>query len=808
MSPRDMPSRRSARSAWLDTSLEATERAALLLAELTIGEKIAQISCYFPRDIAETTDFGDRHPHGVGVVSTLETRSATSLEEVIAFQNRVQRDAMSRSGHGIPAIFHMEGMCGGYLPGATSFPSGLARGAGWNPELEQRIGAIVSRQERAVGVTHTFAPVLDVSRDPRMGRHGESYGEDPVLVAALGAAYTHGVQSDSTDELRSEAVAKHFVGSHHVDGGIHGAEVNAPDRLLLEQYAKPFQAAITNAGLRGVMPAYNSVGGHPASSSRWLLTSVLKEQMGFDGLVVSDYGAIGNLHSVQHVAASNAHAGLAALRAGMDVEQHWPVGFAAELGEWFDSGRADVALLDRAVLSALSAKFRMGLFEAPFADRESDAVAAFETDADRAVTLQSARESLVLLQNDGTLPLQRPHRIVVIGCHANSARYFFGGYTHYSMAEGKLAARSSMAGLVTGAADENVSESTIPGTKIEASDREEYELLLQRQKPGIRTLLDELRARLPDSDVEWAKGFPIAGDDASGHEEAIELARSADVVVLTLGGKHGTSSIASMGEGIDATDINLPPCQDQLIVKLSELGVPLVGIHLDGRPISSDAADRHLDAILEAWSPSEAGAEAIVDVLTGTFPPSGRLPVSVARNAGQVPVTYNHTNGSNWHQGGSIGFPDYVDNPHTPRYPFGHGLTYTSFDYSDLRAERDDDADEAFRITFTLTNAGDRAGVEIVQLYVRDLYASMTRPVKELAGFRRVGLEPGESAAVTFRLAADQLAFLDEQMEWRIEPGNIEIMIGASSADIRLRTTIAIQTDVVIDGSSRSFWAS
>lgn len=176
--------------------------------------------------------------------------------------------------------------------------------------------------------------------------------------------------------------------------------------------------------------------------------------------------------------------------------------------------------------------------------------------------------------------------------------------------------------------------------------------------------------------------------------------------MLTLGGKHGTSSIASMGEGIDATDINLPPCQDQLIVKLSELGVPLVGIHLDGRPISSDAADRHLDAILEAWSPSEAGAEAIVDVLTGTFAPSGRLPVSVARNAGQVPVTYNHTNGSNWHQGGSIGFPDYVDNPHIPRYPFGHGLTYTSFDYSDLHVEREDDAEEAFRITFTLTNAG------------------------------------------------------------------------------------------------------
>ena len=604
---------------------------------------MAQVSCYFPTDLTRTADFGERFPHGFGVVSALEARSALTRDEVTAFQRRVQVEAMARSGHGIPAIFHMEGLCGAYLPGATSFPSGLGRGASWDVDLERRVGEIVGRQERALGITHTFAPVLDVSRDPRLGRQGETYGEDPTLASALGVAFTRGVQGEDAAGRRTEAVAKHFVGSHHTEGGIHGAHCDVPDRLLVEVYGKPFQAAITLAGLRGVMPSYNSVGGEPVSASRRLLTTLLRDQMGFDGLVVSDYGAVGNLQTVQHVAESPAHAGLAALRAGMDVEQHVPHGFGPELRDWFAQGRADVALLDRAVRQVLTAKFRMGLFEHPLRAGSSGAGPRLPAPADGAVAVQSARESLVLLRNDGVLPLRRDVRtIAVIGCHAASARFFFGGYTHYSMAEGKLAANSSMAGLTTRGDDLATITDTLPGTGIEASDRPVYEELLQRQQPGIRSLLDELRVRMPDTEMAWAYGYPFAGDDDSGHDEAIALAARADVVLLTLGGKHGTASIASMGEGIDATNINLPRCQDDLIVKLARLGKPMIGVHLDGRPVSSDAADTHLAALLEAWSPAEGGAEAIVDVLTGAHGPSGRLPVSVARNAGQVPVYYNH----------------------------------------------------------------------------------------------------------------------------------------------------------------------
>jgi beta-glucosidase len=732
------------------------------------------------------------------------------LEEVVAFQHRVQTAAMAASGHGIPATFHMEGLCGAFLPGATGFPSGIARASGWNPGLERQVGRIVGRQERSVGITQTFGPVLDISRDSRMGRQGETYGEDPTLAAAMGVAFTEGLQDDDGSGSRTEAVAKHFLGFHHGEGGIHGAHCDIPDRLLNEVYAKPFQAAISLAGLKGVMPCYGSIGGEPASGSKRLLTGLLRDEMGFTGVALSDYGAIGNLHVVQKVAESPAEAGLLALAAGMDAELHVPVAFGDELRDWFADGQADVGLLDRAVHRLLAAKFRMGLFEHPFALGSEAARAAFRTPDDDAVTLESARQSIVLLRNEGDiLPLDpAPRTIAVIGCHAASARYFFGGYTHFSMSEGKLAARSSMAGLAGGADTHATIEQLIPGTAIQADSDPAFEDLLRRQQPGIRSLLEELRARLPGADVRYARGYPIAGDDDSGHDEAIETAKDADLILMTLGGKHGTSSIASMGEGIDATNINLPVCQDALITKLARLGKPLVGIHLDGRPISSDVADRDLAGLLECWSPAERGAEAIVDVLLGVVPPSGRLPVSVARNAGQVPVYYNHPFGSAWHQGESIGFPDYVDAPHTPRYFFGHGLSYTEFEYSKLvLSEEAVPPDATLEVAVTVRNVGPRAGTDVVQLYARDPYASVSRPVLELVGFARVPLEPGESRDLRFTLAMSQLAFLDIDMRWRIEAGEVELLVGSSSADLRLKDTFRVTETAFVEGRSRAFFA-
>lgn len=789
--------------AYLNPNLSPAERAGDLLARMGVGEKMAQLCCVFPNPFDNTANLEAENPHGIGQVSCLEMRAVDSLARCAELQRDLQRRIMARSEHHIPAIFHMEGLCGAFLQGATSFPSGIGRASSWNPALERQVGRVVGRQERAVGVSHTFAPVLDISRDARMGRQGETYGEDPALAAAMGAAYTRGLQEERTGALGTEAVAKHFLGFHASEGGIHGAGCDVSERQLREVYAKPFQAAITESGLRGVMPCYNSINGMPVSGNAAILTGLLREEMGFDGLAVADYCAVLNIHNVQKVSESETGAGLLAMGAGMDQELHFRRCFNEELAGWFQSGRADMAVLDRAVRRVLEAKFRMGLFEQPFATEEG-----FARAGDAEVSLRAARESLVLLKNDGALPLSKSIKtLAVIGCHAGTARFQFGGYTHFSMTEGLLAAVSTMAGLQTGKDGGAIEIETLPGTCVQADDPA-FEALLKKQKPDARSLLECLRARLPEAQVRYAYGYPFAGNDLRGHDEALSIARDADAVLLTLGGKHGTGSIASMGEGNDAADIGLPACQERLMEKLAEAGIPFVCVHMNGRPISSDVADAHASAILEAWNPAEFGAEAITAALLGDVNPGGKLPVSVARAAGQIPVYYNHPNGSSYHQGESIAFADYMDMPHAPRYFFGHGLSYTRFEYAGLTLDRAAlSPDASITAAVTVRNAGDVPGDEVVQLYVRDLYASVTRPVMELAGFRRVTLQPGEERDIRFTMQASQFAFLDREMRWKVEAGEMELLVGGGSNDIRAASRFTITKDLWMDGRTRGFYA-
>lgn len=790
---------------YMDISLEAAERARLLLQVLTLEEKLAQLTCYFPQG----TDYSalkNNYPHGVGQVSALEMRTLDTLEECARMQREVQEMVMRQSPHHIPAIFHMEGLCGAFIQGALSLPAGINRAASWDVELEEELGRIVSRQEKAVGITHIFAPVLDISRDSRMGRQGETYGEDPTLAAAMGTAFTRGIQAERQNGRKAEAVAKHFLGFHASHGGIHGADCEIGDRLLREIYGKPFQAAITEAGLRGIMPCYCSLNGEPVSVSKTILTGLLREEMGFDGLVVSDYCALGNVHLVQRVCRSLEEAGLRGLEAGMDMELHVVQCFNDRLKEWFAEGKADMAVLDRAVMRVLAAKFRMGLFENPFALAEEELKKEFFFSGDRAVTERSARESLVLLKNDGTLPLSKKiKRIALIGCHGETPRVMFGGYTHFSMAEGLYAAQASMAGVKGD--NRQVSMKTYPGSKVQV-DSVVPEALVHKIAPSAKSLLVQLQEEMPETEILYAYGYPYAGNDTSGYEEALAKAAEAELLLLTLGGKHGTSSIATMGEGVDAADINLPVCQEEFIKKAAALGKPMVGIHFNGRPVSSDAADRYLHALLEAFSPSEAGAEAIADVLTGVCNPCGKLPVSVAYEAGQIPVYYNHPNGSGWHQGDSVGFSEYVDLPHKPRYAFGHGLSYTSFLYENLRMDKKQvEPCGEIRISADITNDGGREGTEVVQLYLRDTFASVTRPNKELQGFTRVGLKPGQKKTVTFTVGASQLAFPDRDGRWKTEEGDVEVLLGSSSEDIRLTGSFCISGDGYPEGKNRGFYA-
>lgn len=819
---------------YTDVTKSPAERAQALLKEMTLDEKMAQLGCIFPfgENYDDMEQQASEMPYGIGQVSTLEMRRIRTLNEAAEWQKRMQETVMKQSPHHIPAIFHMEGLCGAFIQGSTSFPSGIARGSGWNPELEEKIAQTVAEQEAACGITHILAPVLDISRDSRMGRQGETYGEDPALAAALGAAYTRGVQTTQVNGRKPESVAKHFLGFHNSQGGIHGSQSDTPPRLLEEIYGKPFQAAITESGLKGIMPCYNSIDGEPASVSHRLLTELLRNRMGFNGLAVSDYGGVSNAHEVQHIGETMGETGLLAMEAGMDMEMPKAVGYGAELKKMFCNGQANMELLDQTVLRVLEAKFRMGLFEHPFAADGEELHRIFYKTESAELSLQSARESMVLLKNNGALPLSgKIRKLALIGPHGDCARKFFGGYTHLCMMESVYAVKSSIAGVEDSPESERLYTDPVkgdtqlrrscgtflsngepvkyvPGTQIQSDEMKLFDDILHLQKPDCRSLLEELKMRIPNTEILYAYGYPVAGADESGFEEALEAVKEADAVLLTLGGKHGTCSMATMGEGVDASNINLPECQDAFIRAAVAYGKPLIGVHFDGRPISSDTADRYLDAIVEAWSPAESGAQAVADVLLGVYNPGGKLPVSVAYSAGQIPIFYNHPNGSAWHQQESIGFVNYVDLSHTPRYYFGYGLSYTKFSYADLEITKTEvEPDGEVRISCTVENTGDQAGDEVVQLYLRDRFSSITRPVKELAGFCRIHIEPKEKSRVTFTVKADQTAFLDREMRWKVEHGDVDVEIGSSSEDIRLKGMFRITQDRWIDGADRTFYA-
>ena len=792
---------------YMDTSLTARERAELLLQEMTLDEKIAQLTGVFSvkgRDKEMAAFF----KNGIGQISTLGFRMCESIEEASAWQRELQSAVMEASRLHIPAVFHMEGVNGALLQDTTAFPSGVNRGAGFDPALEQEIGEIVSRQEAAFGFTQILAPVLDISRDSRMGRQSEAYGEDPTLAAALGAAFTRGIQETGTAGRHPESAAKHFLGFHRGAAGIHGADVEIGESLLREVYAKPFQAAISEAGLRGVMPCYCSINGLPVHASKKILTGLLREEMGFDGVTVSDYGGAENTYTVQGTGESKAEAGYRCLKAGLDVELPMPSTFAA-MKELFIKGEADESILDAAVLRVLEAKFRMGLFENPYALQGTELEDTIHHSHDDEVSFRAAQQSIVLLKNNGVLPLTGEEKtIAVIGPHANNARYYFGGYTHLSMVEAMYAAMNSMAGTGGGGDSSKAEMERVPGTNVQVDETEEFNGILRKLEPGCRNLLQGLREELPWAKILYAPGYHKAGADESLFHEALEIVKQADVVILTLGGKNGSGSIATMAEGVDGTDINLPACQDAFIREAAKYGKPMIGVHFDGRPVSSDTADELLDALIEAFTPAKFGAEAVANVLLGKYNPSGKLPLSVARNAGQIPIYYNHPNGSGWHQGPSIGFQDYVDCSHKPRWCFGHGLSYTNFAYGDLVISKPEVVpDETLTVSLSVKNTGSVAGTEIVQLYLRDAHASMTRPCKELQGFARVELQPGEQKTVCFTVAPSQMAFVDEDGKWKIEKGEIEVQLGASSEDIRLTGSYTVTKNAWIEGRDRAFYA-
>jgi beta-glucosidase len=746
-----------------------------LLGRMTLDEKLAQIGCVWSSRLlaggALSRDAARRLlGHGIGQVTRIGGATVLGPAESAALTNAIQRFLREETRLGIPAIVHEESCAGYTAKGATCFPQAIGVAATFEPALIEAMARVIREQLLAVGARHTLAPVLDVARDPRWGRLEETFGEDPWLIAQMGMAYVRGIQGDGLAE-GVVATGKHFVGYGASEGGMNWAPAHLGARELRDIYVFPFEAAIREAGLASIMNAYHELDGVPCGASSALLTELLRGELDFDGVVVADYFTVDTLHGYHHVAADKAHAARRALEAGLDVELPALDCFGDPLREAVERGAVPVALVDRAVRRLLRLKLRLGLFERPYVDAAA-APRVFDTAPQRALARELARKSVVLLRNEGgLLPLAKDlGRLAVIGPSAASIRVLQGDYHYPAHLE-----------IVFGAIEEHA-PAPAAGTTPRVNLAEHF--------PSMVSLLDGIRAAVsPATELLVARGCELLDPSQDGFADAARAAGDAEVAIVCLGGKSGLIDGCTSGESVDRCTLDLPGAQQRLVEAVVATGTPTVVVLVDGRPLALPWIAEHVPAVVHAWLPGEEGGHAVADVLFGDTDPGGRLPVSMPRGVGQVPVFYGHkpSGGRSHWKGG------YADGPASPLFPFGHGLSYARFAYADLTLSRTEaGADDVVEIGCRVENAGDRAGDEVVQLYVRDEIGSVTRPVQELRGFARVALAPGERARVTFSLAVRALAFHDVALRRVVEPGTVTVMVGASSADVRLTGSFEI----------------
>jgi len=772
-----------------DPARPVEERVSDLLARMTLEEKCAQLGSRWVFELLENQRFSlpkarQLLSQGIGQITRIGGASNLGPKDSAELANTIQSFLIRETRLGIPAMVHEES-CAGYMAlGATCFPQAIGIASTWDPQAVEQMGQVIREQMRAVGAHQALAPVLDVTRDPRWGRVEETFGEDPYLVARLGTAYIKGLQGHS---LREGIIAtgKHFVGYGNSEGGLNWAPAHIPHRELLEVFVAPFEAAIKEAGLWSVMNAYHELDGVPCGAAGELFNDLLRGQFGFDGLVVSDYFAIDQLHSYHHVARDKQEAASLALGAGIDIELPSTDCFGEPLQQAVCAGRISEELIDTAVRRVLRTKFLLGLFEHPYVDA-GRAIEVFDTPDQRALAHSLAQKSIVLLKNESQLlPLRKDlASLAVIGPNADSVRNLVGDYAYIAHIESLIAtARSNPFGQ------------PLP-------DRVD---LVEHWVPMISVLEGIRRKVSPQTQVHYAKGCDVQGDSREGFAEAIAAAQQAEVAVLVLGGKSGLTADCTCGEARDRADLGLPGVQQELVQAIYETGTPIVVVLVDGRPLALPWIAEHIPAVLHAWLPGEEGANAIADVLFGDGTPGGKLPISIPRAVGQVPVYYNHkVSGGRSHWMG-----DYVELSTKPLYPFGHGLSYTRFSYDHLTvAPAQVRAGDTVTIGVTVTNSGDRLGDEVVQLYTRIPVASVTRPVKELKGFARLTLAPGEAKRVTFHLPVNLLGFYNRCTEFVIEPGTVEVMIGSSSEDIRVQGSFEITGQTTAIGSAKTFFSA
>ena len=792
------------------------ERADALLQQMTLDEKTMQLSATIPIGLLGVDGLIESQAtkllgSGIGHISALGLFGHKSPATMARTVNSIQRFLVERTRLGIPAIFHNEALNGVLAPDFTVFPTPIGLAAGWNPDAVNEMADLIRRQMRSVGLLQALSPVMDVARDARWGRVHESYGEDPYLVSALSVAVTKGLQgADLRDGVM--ATAKHFLGYAMTEGGQNMAATQASARELREVHGRPFAAAIELAGLASVMNSYSEIDGIPVGASTEILTGLLRGELGFDGTVVSDYTTVGMLHSRQKVARDDAEAGVLALGAGLDVELPAIVGYGSLLADQVRAGAIDEGLVDTAVRRVLRDKFALGLFERPYVDE--DPVVLVDT-AHQGVELahRLASESLTLLMNEESiLPLSTEvRRIAIVGPHADEVGFAFPGYT-YPVALAMLGAmmgggEGAMAGLEALGGElppESVAAAGAEMREAFAVSPEEY----IRHRYGAISLADAVRELVPDAEITVAPGCGVLDSEPHDIDAAVAAAANADVVIAAIGGRGAWFFGATTeGEGSDSADIELPSMQRALIDAVSATGTKVIGVLATGRPMALTESLPSLSALVHAYYGGQQGTRAVAAALFGMTNPGGKLPYSMPRHSGQVPIYVGQHNGSGYRRTATDMNKGYRDLPATPLFAFGHGLSYTSFGYSDLSlSEAMVDSTGSIEVSISIENTGPVTGDEVVQVYFSDTATGMTRPAQELVGFRRITLAPGEVQRITFSVQMDQLGYLGvDRTCFIMEPGPIEVLVGSGSDDIRAREIFEVVGVTAKLGRARSF---
>jgi beta-glucosidase len=716
-----------------DASLSIDQRVEDLLSRMTWEEKAAQLGSLLP-----FTDWGAWFEQNIEKRS--ELTQALAWEEMVqtgsfsvvlrelpprnAAQtaNKIHQIAREKTRLGIPPIIHDEGLHGLLANDATSFPQSIAMASSWNPELLEQIAGAIGRETRSRGIRQLLSPTINIARDPRCGRTEETYGEDPFLASRMAVAFVRGVETQGV-----VTTPKHYAANFVGDGGRDSYPIHFSERLMREIYFPAFEAAVREGGARSIMAAYNSYDGLPCSCNPWLLSEVLRNEWGFTGFVVSDYGSVVHVLEKHAVAADKSDVARRTIEAGLDVELPATDCYGAPLLDGIHNGTVSKEAVDAAVRNVLMVKFELGLFDEPFVD-ENQAEAVNHNPDHVALALKMARQGLVLLKNaDHTLPFSKDIRsLAVIGPQADEIR--LGGYSWYGYS-----------------------------------------------KDRVVTPLRGLQELLGDSAlIHYVQGCDVKDPSQEGFAAALRAVQASEAVVLFMGNSEQTE-----GEQRDRATLDLPGAQEALIQAIAAVGKPLAVVLINGSAITMGNWIEHVPAVLEAWYPGEQGGRAIAEALFGDANPGGKLPVTFPRTTGQLPLYYNHK------PSGRI--DDYADQSGKATFPFGHGLSYTTFEYRDLRIHPQPvTMDGIVTVTLDVQNTGERAGDEVVQLYIHDLLASVARPLKELKAFLRISLEPGETRPVTFLLEAQKLGLYDAKMQYVVEPGEFEVMVGSSSEDIRL----------------------